>query len=134
MTDIHVAGSHTLQNKVGFQFHIKTVPAKLHHLSFIFDFVSRKSKAVRLYILPNFYSLQGIFANLSIKGILPTLTFILLQGICQSETLQDTLQVQDLKYSFRGITGCDALVHLASLLVDICLYPCKFKTCPYLFF
>ena len=57
MTDIHVAGSHTLQNKVGFQFHIKTVPAKLHHLSFIFDFVSRKSKAARLYISPNFYPL-----------------------------------------------------------------------------
>ena len=34
MIDIHMVGSHAPQNKVGFQL---TVPAKLHHLSFIFD-------------------------------------------------------------------------------------------------
>ena len=34
MIDVHMVGSHASQNKVGFQL---TLPAKLHHLSFIFD-------------------------------------------------------------------------------------------------
>ena len=37
-------------------FTLRQYPPKLHHLSFIL-FISRKSKAARLYILPNFISL-----------------------------------------------------------------------------